>query len=200
MASLPDTLLRPLEALLNRRLGGATPARELCDTLDGSTLVIDPDEAPAIGFTVIEGRLHLSFAIGENPGAIVSGSLIELTRFANAGSIEAARDVSVTIQGDTRTASAFAQLLAIAKPDFDEEIARIVGDVPARQLGNLVRGMGDWLTRAGSSLRRDVKDFLQEESRDLPPRDEVVAFEERLRALNKRLDGLQQRVDALARR
>ena len=198
---LPDTLLKPLEALLNRRLAGATPARELTEELDGSTLVIDPDEAPAIAFTVVDGRLLLSFEVGDSPpGAIVSGPLLELTRFANAGSLEAAREVRVTIQGDTRTAAGFARLLAIARPDFEEEIARLLGDVPARQLGNALRGMGEWFTRAGSSLHRDVSEFLQEESRDLPPRGEFNAFDERLRALDERLQRLHRRVDDIARR
>jgi ubiquinone biosynthesis protein UbiJ len=200
MPVLPDSLLKPLEALLNRRLDAASPAAALREELEGSTLVIDPDEAPAIAFTVVERRLALSFDVGESPGAIVSGPILQLTRFANAGSLEAARDVQVTIQGDTRTASGFARLLAIAKPDLEEELARVLGDVPARQLGNALRGVGEWFARARSSLHNDVSEFLKEESRDVPPRDEFNAFDERLRTLDERLDALGRRVDALNRR
>jgi ubiquinone biosynthesis protein UbiJ len=194
---LPDTLLKPLEALLNRRLAAATPATALCEELEGCTLVIDPEELPAIAFTVVDGELRLSFEIGESPAAIVSGPLVELTRFANAGSLDAAREVSVTVQGETRTAAAFAGLLAIARPDFEEELSRLLGDVPARQVGNALRGMGDWLVRAGNSLHRDVAEFLQEESRDVPPRAEVEAFEARLHALDDRLASLRRRIEAI---
>ncbi|MEO0972260.1 MAG: hypothetical protein AAFX85_04135 [Pseudomonadota bacterium] len=197
---LPDTLLAPLEALLNRRIAAASPALDLLEDLDARTLVIDPEEAPAIAFTVIEGRLRLSFDIGEHPNAIVSGALLELTRFAQAGNLEAAREVNVNVQGDVRTAGGYASLLAIARPDFEEELSRLVGDVPAHQLGSAVRGVGDWLARAGSTLQRDFGEFLQEESRDVPPREEVQRFDERLRALDERLANLRSRVDAMSRR
>lgn len=197
---LPDSLLAPLEALFNRRLAAATPAQALLEDLDGRTMVIAPDEAPAIAMTVVEVRLRLSFETGENPHAIVSGPLWQLTRFARAGSLEAAREVSVNIQGDTRTAGGYASLLALARPDFEAEFARIVGDVPARQFGNALRGVGDWVARAGTTLRRDLSDFLKEESRDVPARDEFRAFEDRLRGLNERVARLRERIDGLSRR
>ncbi|MEO0423111.1 MAG: hypothetical protein AAF184_12290 [Pseudomonadota bacterium] len=197
---LPDSLLMPLEALLNRRIAAATPAHDLCADLEGRTLVIDATEAPAIGFTVVEGALRLSFDVSEQPNAIVSGPLLELTRFAQAGSLEAARDVEVNVQGDVRTAGGYASLFAIARPDFEAELSRLVGDLPAHQLGNAMRGLGDFFARAGSTLQRDLGEFLKEESRDVPPRDEVQRFEERLSALSERVEGLRQRVDAIGRR
>lgn len=197
---LPDSLLIPLQGLLNRRLAGATPARALLEDLEGRTLVIAPNETPAIAFTVVEGRLLLSFDVGENANAIVSGSLLELTRFAESGSLDAAREVNVHIQGDTRTAGGYASLLAIARPDFEEELSRLLGNIPARQFGNAVRGFGSWFARAGSTLQRDVGEFLQEESRDLPPRAEYRSFEQRLQQLDERVNRLRQRVDAMSRR
>ncbi len=197
---LPDTLLMPLEALLNRRIAASTPAHDLCEDLEGRTLVIDPSEAPAIAFTVVERTLRLSFEVVEQPNAIVSGPLLELTRFAQAGSLEAAREVDVNIQGDTRTAGGYASLLAIARPDFEAELSQLFGDLPAAQLGNAMRGLGSWVARAGSTLQRDLGEFLKEESRDVPPRDEVQQFEDRLRALHERVNSLRQRVDAMDRR
>ena len=68
------------------------------------------------------------------------------------------------------------ELLDWARPDWEEELSRHVGDVAAHQLGNLVRGGLAWMQQAADTLTRDAGEYLKEESRDLPTRYEVDRF------------------------
>jgi ubiquinone biosynthesis protein UbiJ len=52
----------------------------------------------------------------------------------------------------------------------------VVGDVAARQVANVARGLLDWGRRASGSFAGSVAEYLQEEGRDLPTRTEVEEF------------------------
>ena len=110
---------------------------------------------------------------------------------------------SVRIVGDAEVAGAFEKLLKHARPDLEEELARLVGDVPAHQVARAARGVVAWGKMAADSFARNVGEFLTEESRDVPPRAELEHFlagvdrvredadraEARLRLLEERLFG-----------
>ena len=73
-------------------------------------------------------------------------------------------------------AQSFQRLLWHARPDLEEELSGVIGDVAAHGLGNLARGVSDWGRKAGSTLRQNLSEYLQEESRAVPSRYEVDKF------------------------
>jgi ubiquinone biosynthesis protein UbiJ len=52
----------------------------------------------------------------------------------------------------------------------------VVGDVVARRVANLARGLLDFGRRAADSLATSAAEYLQEEGRDVPVRPEVEEF------------------------
>ena len=81
-------------------------------------------------------------------------------------------------------------------------VARVLGDVAARQVANIARGFLDWGRKASGSLATNVVEFLQEEGRDVPTRVEVEEFLEgvdRLRDDAERLEARLARLEATRR-
>ena len=120
----------------------------------------------------------------------------------NAGA-EGFRESGAELSGDAATAEAFAELLRHARPDLEEELSRMVGDIPAHQLAGVARRADAWTRQAGSALAMNTSEFLQEEARQLPPRVEVNAFGrdvERLRDDVERAAQRLARLEGLRRR
>ena len=88
----------------------------------------------------------------------------------------AIRGGSVHIEGDAEVAQAFSELLKQARPDLEEELSRVIGDVAAHQVGNVARAALGFGQRAADTFTQNVAEFLQEESRDVPTRTEADEF------------------------
>ena len=108
--------------------------------------------------------------------ATLSGTPIALAALAGPRAEGAVRGGGVRIEGDAEVAEKFRDLLTHARPDFEEELARVVGDVAARNIANLARGVLDFGRRTARSLAGSVSEYLQEEGRDVPNRTELEEF------------------------
>ena len=97
-------------------------------------------------------------------------------RLLRADGVSGVKRTRAEISGDLEVAERYAQLLKLARPDLEEEVAKWLGDVPAHALGEAVRELGAWLGRAGAALRMNAAEYLQEESRAMPAPLEAQAF------------------------
>ena len=165
----------PLESLLNRGIRGSTDATRRCRELEGRSFRIEL-EGLNLGLTLVSRGDRVEISRDGAADACLSGPPGALARLAASGDERLLRSRAVRISGDPLAAQDFRNLIAIAAPDFEEELSRLVGDVAARQLGNLLRGLGGWGLDAADRLSRTAAEYLQEESRDLPARAEVEAF------------------------
>lgn len=193
-----EGVLRPITRILNRNIGETTPARELCERLDGTTVAVRVrDTALAMYFEISNGVIALTTDSDSDPDILITGSLLTLARMAGSSGEEALRDGTLQITGDVRTAKAFQELLDCAKPDIEEELSSLIGDAAAHRLGSFARGVGSWSRDARSTMGSNVREFLQEESRDLPSRYELERFTKQLDALRDDVARLEARFDRL---
>jgi ubiquinone biosynthesis protein UbiJ len=174
---IPEALLQPVQSLLDRGVANSTTAAALCAQLEGQTLQIAvlPTEL-AVHFVVTDGQLRLNQGMAENPAATISGSLVNLTRLAGDDPEAVIREGHVSISGDADVATHFRALLAITRPDWEEELSRLTGDALAHEAGRAFRGVAGWAARARHSLGRSVAEYLSEESRDLVATTELQEF------------------------
>ncbi|HEX7719771.1 MAG TPA: SCP2 sterol-binding domain-containing protein, partial [Woeseiaceae bacterium] len=172
-----ETFLRPVARLINRQIAMKTPARELCEQLDGRVIAVRVrDSGLAMYFFIDPAGVGLSGDFDGEPDVVVSGSLLKLAAMAGQSGENAVRDGSIDVTGDAEVAQSFQRLLRHARPDMEEELSNLVGDVAAHGLGELVRSLGDWGRQAGSTLQQNLGEYLQEESRALPSRYEAGRF------------------------
>ena len=172
-----DAALRPLASLLNRNIRAMTPARELCRKLAGKVIALRVrSSALATYFTISDDGVALSSQVADEPDAVISGSPIALLGLLRGAGAAAIRDGELDLTGDAEIAQQFGELMQFAKPDVEEELSQLVGDMAAHRLGEFARGVGRWGRDARSTVAANIREYLQEESRDTPSRYEVERF------------------------
>jgi len=178
---LAELALHPLELLLNRGLQQSTTAQAIARALDGRTLGLTVEGTPFdLRLKVGGERLSVVLPDGAVPDACISGSLLSLGRLLRGDPQAPVRDGAVHLTGDTEIAGQFRELLKYATPDLEEELARLVGDPIAHEVGNAARAFAGWSEAAGRSVARSMSEFLQEESRILPTQSEIREFATRV--------------------
>jgi ubiquinone biosynthesis accessory factor UbiJ len=177
--------LTPLEALLNRNIAASAAARSLCKRLDAKVLAVHVEGLPlSIYFRSQGTSMTLDTQHEGEANATLTGTPLSFLRLVGPSPEAAFRGGTVQIQGDAEVAQTFSELLKQARPDVEEELSRVIGDVAAHQVGNVARSALSFARRASDTLRQNVAEYLQEESRDLPSRteaDEFIAGVDKLR-------------------
>ena len=195
-----EQLLRPVVGMINRQIRAKTPARELCRELDGRVVAVRVrDTALAMFFQVGPDDIEL-LGHAVEPDVTITGSLFTLAALAGSPGDAALRDGSIDLTGDVETAQAFQRLMAYGRPDLEEELSGVIGDVAAHGLGDIARNVGRWGRDATSIMSQNITEYLQEESRALPSRYEVDAFRKRVDTLRDDVDRLAARIQRLERR
>lgn len=179
-----ETLLRPLAALLNRQIRSKTPARELCAKLEDRVFAVRvKDTALTMYIVVGSGEVFLTNEFSKDPDVIATGSLLSLARLAGPDGDSAIRDGVIEMTGDSEVAMQFQNLLSYGRPDLEEELSGVVGDVVAHSVGEFARSVERWGKAARSTLRQNVSEYLQEESRTVPSRSETDVFRKQVESL-----------------
>jgi len=101
------------------------------------------------------------------------------------------------ISGDIDLGQRFQRLLESIDIDWEEQAARVLGDVAAHQLGNAWRDLRQWSKQALQTLRLDTAEYLQEESRLLPSRARLEAFRDAVETLRSEAEDLEKRFERL---
>ena len=83
---------------------------------------------------------------------------------------------SLTIKGDIHLAHQITQILQQLEINLEEPLPRITGDVIAHQIGVLARRFQLWKAKTKHQISQNITEYLQEESRQLPTREEIEYF------------------------
>ena len=194
-------LLTPLENVFNRNLAESPTARALCRRLEGRVLAVHVLGLPlSVYFRSAGDTMAVSLTHEGAPDASLAGSPIGLAGMIGARPESSLRSGTVRIEGDAEVAQAFRDLLKAVEPDVEEELARVIGDVAAHQVGNFARGALAFGRRAALTFAENVAEYLQEESRDLPVRTEVEEFIEAVDELRDDVDRAEARLALLEQR
>ena len=170
-----NALLRPLQTLLNRHLQESSVARSQLAELDGESLQLKLAGVPfAVTLVAVPGELLLGTDGPADPSAVISGTPLAAAKYVRGN--ETIASAGLHIAGDAEVAGVFLDILKAARPDLEEELSRVTGDVAAHKLGNLVRGARDFASKTMQTLRANSSEYLTEESRQLPSRNEVEEF------------------------
>jgi ubiquinone biosynthesis protein UbiJ len=189
-------LTATLENVLNRGLPRSPRAQQLCEELVGRKVAIEITGVTRVLVESTGSSLKLSRADAPADAEIVGGPFSLLT--LSGPSPEAAlQRGDVRIGGDAELAQKFRELALLLRPDLEEELSVIVGDVPAHQAGRLARMALGWTRKAAGTTVRNAAEYLSHERRDLVPRHEADQFLRGVDALREDVDRLAARIDLL---
>jgi ubiquinone biosynthesis accessory factor UbiJ len=195
--------LASAEALFNRNIAASTAARSLARRLEGSSLSVEVSGMLKVRASVFNSGLALSN--GDDAGAapadaVIAGSAPALLQLMRGEGPATASRAGVQIRGDAETANLYRQLFAAAKPDFEEELSRWIGDMPARHLSQVARSVRSWARRTRRTAGENIAEYLQEEGRDLITKPEHEEFLSGVDAVRETADRLEARVKHLEQR
>lgn len=198
---LPDTALAALEAAINRLLALDREGAARLTPIQGRVLRVE-----VAGFdlrlTIVPGddRLRFYQDYEAEPDCIVRGTPAALLRMGLAGRGEdQVFSGAVEIAGDNRIAQTLGEVLRGLDIDWEEQLARLLGDGLAHRLGNRARAARRWGERSADVLAQDLREYLTEEGRVLPSEAEVDRFLLAVDALRDDVERLQARIERLAR-
>ena len=194
-----NALLSRLASVFNRNVAQSERATSLAGQLNGRVLALALESTPlTLYFAVNDGRITIDTRHGAGePDASLAGSPLALLSLVGPDAEDRVRGSAIRIAGDAEVAQRFRDLLQQAQPDFEEELARVIGDVAAHQVANFARGFLDWGRKAADSLGMNVAEYLQEEGRDVPARVEIEEFLESVDQLREAADRLEARLAQL---
>jgi len=145
---------------------------------DGSVEASDPVIVPDVTLTLPGKRL------AQLPAILQRGDTDEITALLH-------------IEGDAGLAQVVSELARGLRWDIEDDLARIVGDVPAVRLLGAARGLTRGARRSAQRLSENISEYLVEENPQVLGR---IAFEEwrdRVSVMQQRLDRLEGRVERL---
>jgi ubiquinone biosynthesis accessory factor UbiJ len=191
-------MLTTLENLLNRGLPRSPRARELCAQLSGKSVAISIRDIARCRLISNGRTLELAVDAADADATLAGGPLSLLGLASPAAQVLLQRG-DVTVAGDSEVAQQFRELLQLLRPDPEEELALLCGDLAAHQLGRLARGVGAFARRAAGVTLQNIADFLSHERGELVSRSEGEQFLRGVDALREQADRLEARLALLGR-
>ena len=192
-------LMGALETALNQYLALAVNRDELLIGLYGKTIAITVqpfnetlylcpthDAIQLLSDTVKPADTHLT-------GSLFAFGMMGLS----AKPMRSILSGEVTIEGDMRTGQKLQELLAKLELDIEPKLAQLTGAAAAKRLVSMFHTSRAWSEDTLESLRLDLSEFLQEETRDLPAAGEIDIFYRQVDTLRTDYDRLQSRIERL---
>jgi ubiquinone biosynthesis protein UbiJ len=185
--------------LLNRGLPRSPRAQHLCAQLEGRSLAVEIGELAR--FHVASNGATLTVTTGERQAdATLAGGPLSLLALAGEAPESLVQRGAVTISGDAQLAQQFRELAKLLRPDLEEELSYVLGDVPAHQLGRLARLGAGWTRKAAATTLTNLAEYLGHERQDLVPRNEGEQFLRGVDSVREDLERLEARLEIFARR
>lgn len=103
----------------------------------------------------------------------------------------------VSVSGNAEFADSLGFTLRHLRWDYEEDLARLTGDIVARRMAEAMQHIAAWQTAAVRSLAESTSEYLTEEQLLLVRAADVEAFSTEVDALRDDLARLEKRIDRL---
>lgn len=188
------------EGVVNRYLALDEEARGLLAGLDGRSLEVRATGTGlALRVSVEGGRLVITSRGDEGADVSVEGPPASLLAalLQRTGDSFSGADVAVT--GDVAVLQRLRAVFSRLEVDWEEQLAQLVGDVAAHQMGNAVRQGLRWGAELQRTAAQNLGEYVTEEARLTPSSWELEEFAADVDTLRDDVERLVQRVERLTR-
>ena len=192
-------VFRPLvEAAVNQILRTDAQIVKRLAPLEGKLLAVEITGLPRFLLWVNKGQAQLLWETSERPdGTIRTGLFATVQAKTQRNGHLFHDDSTYEVLGDPDTARAVRIFLSGFEPDWEERLARFVGDTVAHKAGQSVRVAAEWTRNASRSATRNFSEYLQEERQVLATRPRVERHLDEVARLQQCVDALERRLTLL---
>ena len=189
----------PFAAALNHLLEAESWARDRLAPFAGETVELRAPPLPTLGFSIAEGGRLAPADADADAGAALT---ITVGPGAPAALLQGEEQLlrEVQVSGNARLAAEVMFLVRHLRWDAEEEAARVIGDVAARRLAMMVRGVAAWHRDAARRVAESLVEYAAEERRLLVRRGELDQHAAAQARLRDALERLEKRIDRLGTR
>jgi ubiquinone biosynthesis protein UbiJ len=205
MAASPTVqtaLLAALERVLNQALALDPESHRALGQLEGRVFALNCT-APSFQAYLMPGIDGVQLA-GRWDGEVttrVSGKASDFAEVATADDPAAALiNGGLTLEGNSSALLELQRILAALDLDWEAPLVEHLGDVTGHQLAEGLRGLFSFGRQARASLERQLDEFIHEEARLSPPRQELEDFFADVGQLAERSERLASRIERLKQR
>jgi ubiquinone biosynthesis protein UbiJ len=196
-ATLSTAALASAEAAINAALAYDPGTRFALGKLSGQVLAISVTTPAITAYFVPEpDRVRL---LGHWEGEVntrLQGSLPALIRLAT-GDPATLKDSGVEVTGSTGFLLELQRILRRLDIDWEEALSQLLGDIAGHQSASMMRSGARWLRERGASGQRLVSEFITEELKALPTKNELTDFYRAVDALRLDTDRAEARLQQL---
>jgi len=196
MTKLLTTLaLKPLEQLLNLTLRLDPQSTALLEPHIGKTLAIVL-QPMAVTLSILITATGVKLLQDETlqPATTLTGTPLGFIGLCAHPSFTANH---VQISGEVDFAQICQQLLFKPEIDWEEQLAKLVGDIPAHTIYQQSENAYYFMEKLAKTLVQNTIEYLQEETYCLPSKLAAETFSTEVDALRARVDRLQARIKRL---
>lgn len=151
--------------------------------------------------------LHTSFIVLENGSLAIAGE----TNIPNASitippslllrliAKDEAAKLQIKIEGDTHLATELAKVFSQMRWDYEDDLSKLVGDVPANKMGELSRNTVNTAKATTINLAEMLSEYWQEEKPMIAKKRHVEQFNGEVDTLRADVERLEKRLNKLSR-
>lgn len=167
-----------MQAIVNRALALDPEVRAELQQFEHKAIQLQFAEWPDPLFVIVQAQeIQLLTHYDGQVDTVIKGTVPAMIRVAIEQRLQpSSRLTGLVIEGDMELAADCARLLRKFRIDWEEVLAKFVGDMAAHQVGEVARSFATWGRDASSSFAQDVSEYLQEEIRLVPPAEELRDF------------------------
>ena len=197
---LGNQLLGLAEIGGNRLLGMDPKVLRLCGELQGQIIAIElTDLQQTIYCHPGSWGLRLSLQTpGKAADATIRGRLLGLINLSlQQEKVSTSIQERVEISGNASVAQKFQKILTELDIDWEEQLSGVTGDIMAFRIMQGIRNTRQWVRDSFDSLSLSGREYLQEESRQLPTKVEFERFKQNVNDTMHDVERLQARLNQL---
>jgi ubiquinone biosynthesis protein UbiJ len=140
------------------------------------------------------GRARLLREDSAGAEVTLAGTPLAMLSLLRGDPADVIRRGDVSLTGDGEAGTRFQELALLLRPEMEEGLSRIIGDVPAFGVGSLLRKAMAWGRASAATQAANFGEYLAHEKRVLVPGAEARQYIEGVDSLREQADRLAARI------
>lgn len=196
---IKSSLIKTVNNAINHYLQLDPESINQLEKLEGKRVAIELQPfGKRMNVEFVDHRLELMTETTAEPDVTLKGSPLRLLAAMRSKENRQkffAEDIQ--IEGNAELGQQLIDLFDRLEIDWEEQLSRFTGDVPAYHVGNFMRKMTGWFRDSSESITENVSEYIHEEAGWLPTREALADLFNDIDTLRMDTDRTAARVKAL---
>jgi ubiquinone biosynthesis protein UbiJ len=194
-----ESQLKTLEALIHQALKLDPALQQQLKSLAGKSIHIECKDPKAEVVIVINANnIYLETLQAQKITSHLTGDFIAFAQLLSAeDKVSTLINGDLRLQGDSQVLVELQKILQSIDIDWEFQLAKLIGDMPAHFLGKLSRDGISWLRSTQPIFMRHLQEFVLEEAKLSPTKQELDAFIHSIQSVRERVERIEAKLSRL---